>query len=341
MLKALDGRVAAGRPPTSPTVPIRRPGPDTSTGRRPRGGADIGPDGARRRGRAGVVIGVAFLAVVAHVGPRLPGESVTGSVTLTPAQQTARTLAQAETLESQGDAVDAVRLYELGPRQDPNQEQALAEMGWLEYEAGAEAKQGDPPLTGGGRGAAGRTGRSRRLRPPPLPGIDAAGPGRPDRRRSSSTGDFLADHPPRAKVTAAVPFIMRGLLRGPPDRPLAPRGGPAAEELSPTRPPGRAPSWGPRPGRPPGREGRPVVEGAEIVGARRPGPSGRRRRRRQARAPAPGSAPRSQASKSAPIAPREKPGPGAGGWPAAGRGAPGRRARSVRCSVGRGSSPRV
>jgi len=107
----------------------------------------------RGRGRAGrrrrilvtagmvAVVGCAVWAVVHEVGIRLPGESATGSVVLTGSQATDRTLAQAETLVNEGNDVDALRLYESVLKQDPNQEEALAEAGWLEYEAGAQARQ--------------------------------------------------------------------------------------------------------------------------------------------------------------------------------------------------------
>jgi hypothetical protein len=104
--------------------------------------------GRRRRPRRPLVVGVVVIvigvtvwAVASHVGPRLPGESLTGSVALSSSQQLMRTLAQAETLESEGDDVEAVKLYASVLRQDPTQEQALAEVGWLEFEAGAEARK--------------------------------------------------------------------------------------------------------------------------------------------------------------------------------------------------------
>ncbi len=155
-----------------------------------------------------VVIGGAAWAVAAHVGPRLPGESVTGSVTLTPAEQTARTLAQAETLESQGDDVDAVKQYESVLHQDPTQEQALAEVGWLEYEAGAAAKNGTLLSLGETEEQKAQTVDPGDFAPHLYLGSMLLAQG-------DATGavaqyrQFLADHPPRAKVKVAAPFIIK------------------------------------------------------------------------------------------------------------------------------------
>jgi cytochrome c-type biogenesis protein CcmH/NrfG len=162
--------------------------------------------------------------VVAHVGPRLPGESVTGSVTLTPTQQTARTLAQAETLESQGDAVDAVKLYGTVLRRQPNQEQALAELGWLEYEAGADAKKATLLSLGEGEEQRAEQVDPGDYAPHLYLGSMLLAQG--DATAAvAQYRDFLADHPPRAKVTAAVPFIVQAFSEAhqtPPSLPVGP-----------------------------------------------------------------------------------------------------------------------
>jgi hypothetical protein len=175
-----------------------------------------------------LVIGCALLSVVAHVGPRLPGESVTGSVTLTPAQQTAQTLTQAETDESRGDAVDAVKLYESVLHRDPTEEQALAEVGWLEFEAGAQDRQGTLLSLGEGeeqeaeRVAPGDFAPHLYLGSMLLSQGDATGAVAQYQR-------FLADHPPRAKVSAAEPFIIKAFSEAhvavPALPPAAPAGG--------------------------------------------------------------------------------------------------------------------
>ena len=106
---------------------------------------------------------------------------------------------------------------------------------------------GDPALAGGGGGAAGRAGRSRRLRPPSLSGVDAAGPGRRHRRRGPVPAIPGRPSAPGQGHGAAAPFIVRGLLRGPRAAAVLARGPARAGR---TRPPDRAPWWGRRPGRP-------------------------------------------------------------------------------------------
>jgi tetratricopeptide (TPR) repeat protein len=100
--------------------------------------------GRRRRVLVvGLVIVVALIAAVLvtqALTSRLPGETATGSVTLGRQQQLQRSLTQAEALESEGKAAEALRLYGQVLRQEPNQDVALAESGWLEYEAGVQAK---------------------------------------------------------------------------------------------------------------------------------------------------------------------------------------------------------
>ena len=88
-------------------------------------------------GALAAFVAAAVVLVVAEVSTRLPGETVTGSISLSAVQQLQRTLAQAETLEAQGNGAEALRLYQEVLHKDPTQEQALAESGWLEYEAGA------------------------------------------------------------------------------------------------------------------------------------------------------------------------------------------------------------
>lgn len=91
---------------------------------------------------AGLValIALSLVLVVQGTSSRLPGETVSGSVSLSGQQQLQRSLTQAETLESQGNASEALEIYRQVLSRDPNQTEALAETGWLEFEAGVEAK---------------------------------------------------------------------------------------------------------------------------------------------------------------------------------------------------------
>jgi tetratricopeptide (TPR) repeat protein len=109
---------------------------------------DAAPGSARPRRRRRVLLwgavaafaAAAVVLVVAELSARLPGQTVSGSITLSRSQQLARSLAQAETLEAEGKLSQALAVYHQVLAQDPTQEQALAESGWVEYEAGAAAK---------------------------------------------------------------------------------------------------------------------------------------------------------------------------------------------------------
>lgn len=84
----------------------------------------------------------AVVLVAALVAPRLPGQTSSGTVRLSSAEQLQRTLGQAQLLESKGNASQALALYHEVLMKDPTQEQALAESGWLEFEAGVSAHNG-------------------------------------------------------------------------------------------------------------------------------------------------------------------------------------------------------
>ena len=102
--------------------------------------------GRRRRwllwGGLALCAAAAVVLVVAVVAPRLPGQTSSGTVRLSSAEQLQRTLGQAQLLENEGKASQALVLYHEILVKDPTQEQALAESGWLEYEAGVSAGNG-------------------------------------------------------------------------------------------------------------------------------------------------------------------------------------------------------
>ncbi len=81
----------------------------------------------------------ATLLAASLAGVRLPGESATGSVTLSSVQQEQETLDRAAILGSEGQVAQAVLLYDQVLRADPNQPDALAYDGWLMRLAGLSA----------------------------------------------------------------------------------------------------------------------------------------------------------------------------------------------------------
>jgi len=101
---------------------------------------------SRRRGRnrwflAGAIGCFAVALVVAvplFTSDRLPGQTVTGSVALSPGQQLSRSLDQAATAENQGQLGVAAQLYQSILASHPDNEVALAQFGWLEYRIGRQ-----------------------------------------------------------------------------------------------------------------------------------------------------------------------------------------------------------
>ena len=82
----------------------------------------------------------ATLLAASLAGVRLPGESASGSVSLSSAQQEQETLDRAAILGSQGQAAEAVQLYNQVLQADPNQPDALTYGGWLVRLAGLSSK---------------------------------------------------------------------------------------------------------------------------------------------------------------------------------------------------------
>jgi cytochrome c-type biogenesis protein CcmH len=99
-----------------------------------------------RRGRnrwflLGAVVSFAAALIVAvplFTSDRLPGQTATGSISLSPSQQLARSLDQAAAVENDGQLGQAAQLYQAILGAHPDNEVALAQLGWLEYRIGTE-----------------------------------------------------------------------------------------------------------------------------------------------------------------------------------------------------------
>jgi tetratricopeptide (TPR) repeat protein len=114
----------------------------------------------RRRSRLvlGAVLAVCITSLLVLLalriaGVRLPGETVTGSVTLNSQQQLQEELTQAQQLGSEGDVQVALTLYQQILAAYPNQPQALAYRGWLLRLTGLEqpSKKAGAELVKAGR----------------------------------------------------------------------------------------------------------------------------------------------------------------------------------------------
>jgi cytochrome c-type biogenesis protein CcmH len=83
-----------------------------------------------------------IVAVSLFASNRLPGQTATGSITLSQSQRTEENLAQAATYQDAGQLTQAAQLYQTVLAAHPDNEVALAQLGWLEFESG---RQGDSP----------------------------------------------------------------------------------------------------------------------------------------------------------------------------------------------------
>ena len=83
------------------------------------------------------------LAPTLFTSSRLPGQTATGGVDLSQPQQLQQTLGEAAAYENEGDATQAVDLYQSVLTSHPDNEVALAQLGWLEFQTGRTAKNAE------------------------------------------------------------------------------------------------------------------------------------------------------------------------------------------------------
>ncbi len=180
--------------------------------------APTGAAAARRRRRwwlvavgVGATMAGAFLLVVHLNSPQLPGQSISGSVDLNASQRIEQELAQATVLANEGtksSIEQALAVYRQVLTEDPSQPQALAETGWLEWEAGAVADR--PSLVAEGKAL---VQKSLKVKPYDyaahfflgtilLKQGDAAG-------AVAQYRTFLAQGPPAREVTTAAPLVRQ------------------------------------------------------------------------------------------------------------------------------------
>ncbi len=74
------------------------------------------------------------------VSPSLPGQPVSGSITESKVQLIEQQLSAADELNNNGQAVQALQLYDKVLSEDPTDPNALAASGWLEWNYGSAAK---------------------------------------------------------------------------------------------------------------------------------------------------------------------------------------------------------
>ena len=122
-----------------------RVSPDTADAAGASGSTDPlkGSTNARRRRNRWFLLGalVCFAAALIVAVPlfssnRLPGQTATGSVSLSPSQQLARSLDQAAAVANTGQLGQAAQLYQSVLSAHPDSAVALAQLGWIEYRIG-------------------------------------------------------------------------------------------------------------------------------------------------------------------------------------------------------------
>lgn len=85
-------------------------------------------------------LGAVVVGTVLFSSNRLPGQTATGSLNLSPSQQISRSLQQAATLESEGQLGQAAQVYQQVLAKQPDNSAALVGLGWLEYVTGSKGK---------------------------------------------------------------------------------------------------------------------------------------------------------------------------------------------------------
>jgi tetratricopeptide (TPR) repeat protein len=94
-----------------------------------------------------IVAGVVILVDHA-LSPRLPGQASSGSITLPKAQLIEQQLDQATSLDNGGQIVPALKLYNEVLAEDPDDPQALAASGWIDWNYGTEGHSPTLAVTG-------------------------------------------------------------------------------------------------------------------------------------------------------------------------------------------------
>jgi len=150
----------------------------------------------------------AVVLVVSALSTRLPGQTASGSISLSAGQALARTLAQAGTLENEGKAAQALVLYRQVLSEDPTDEQALAETGWLEFEAGVVSKKPSLLSTGQAEEVKAERADPSAYAPHLYLGSMLLVEGQPA-PAAAEYRRFLADDPPVSVEQTAWPYVVR------------------------------------------------------------------------------------------------------------------------------------
>ena len=86
------------------------------------------------------ILTAAIVVLWASISPRQPGSSITGSVSLSRAQQITQLLSDAQADVANGNVVAALSAYRDVLSLDPTNVDALTQSGWLDFSAGSSKK---------------------------------------------------------------------------------------------------------------------------------------------------------------------------------------------------------
>lgn len=209
----------------APKGTSRRSEPPAAGSDDPRPGEDDPIPGAnatnaRRRGlsrrRKRILVGgavgcfaiAAVVLVVGELGVQLPGQTVTGSITLSTQQRVQRLLDQAETALIEGKDATALVAFDDVLAIKPQQSEALSEAGWLQFAAGVRAHK--PKLV-----RAGQRQESQAVVEDPgsfAPRFYYGTMLAQERDYTGAVAQFeagLADHPPASTVSVFVTTIQK------------------------------------------------------------------------------------------------------------------------------------
>ncbi|MCL5948012.1 MAG: cytochrome c-type biogenesis protein CcmH [Actinobacteria bacterium] len=148
----------------------------------------------------------ASLAIIFSTHSRLSGEVATGSISVSRGQEIQRRLAQASSAENAGHDVTALSLYHDILAADPHQPQALAESGWITYETGMYSGQAKLIKAGESQVREALDVSPGSYAPHLYLGTIYFQQG--DLQRALvQYATFLEDHPPKAVISRAEPFV--------------------------------------------------------------------------------------------------------------------------------------
>jgi tetratricopeptide (TPR) repeat protein len=217
-LAEVEAELAALGPVTT-TAPAAPAAPDARDAPEPVSPVVADVPARRRLGpwrRVGIVaaslliVAGAVILVNHAVNPSLPGQAPSGSITESKARLIEQELAAAAVLNNNGEAIQALQVYNRVLAQDPEDPEALAAWGWLEWNYGNAGKS--PTLL-----AAGRRAETKAIAVAPsyyaghlFLGLIVLNQDHDAQGAVKEFTKFLADSPPNAELVSVASLVVTG-----------------------------------------------------------------------------------------------------------------------------------